>query len=135
MKRGGFEGFEDVNQRFKALMNKIEGSITQRAIISIQTQILTEAAPMVPIGKTSNLVNSMFTKEWRTIAGWSGQVGYGAEYAATVHNSPGTLKGLDRPDGSGKYWAPAGEPQFLYKAVKNVSRYDLPRILKNQYTL
>jgi hypothetical protein len=134
MRRGGFEGFEDVNQRFKALMDKIGGSVTQRALKEISITVQAEAAIMTPVD-TSFLINSAYTKDWRTMTGWSGEVGYGAEYAAAVHNMPGTLKGTPRPSNKGNYWGPSAEPQFLYKAVKNVSQYDLPRILKNQYTL
>jgi hypothetical protein len=151
-----FKGFEDVNQRFKTALRNLDVSITRRAVEEILMTVQSEAAVMTPID-TSFLINSAYNKTWRTASGWQGEVGYGAEYAAAVHNMPGKLKGKQRGDfgmtgnqsdfgpmrptafgggtGNGTYWSPDAEPGFLLKAVQNVTAYDLPNIIKSQYSI
>lgn len=47
------------------------------------------------------------------------EVGFSAAYALYVHeNLEPKLRGQKRPSGLGVYWGPAGEPQFLTKALR-----------------
>lgn len=123
------EGFEEVNANFKRVLQDIGISRTQRFVTEVATAIKAGAATMTPIGKTSDLINSAYTKTWRTSDGWNGEIGYGANYAKYVHNAPGTLLG------TGLAWNPDAEPQFLTKAVKNVVEQDLTRIIDQQYRI
>lgn len=123
-----FSGFEEVNQRFKQAMQDLRVSRTQKTIESILIAVRAAAAPMTPVD-TSFLINSAYSKTWRTTSGWEGETGYGANYAQYVHNAPGTLLG------TGKAWNPDAEPQFLKKAVDDVLNYDIDRIIKEQYMI
>ncbi|MDB5779968.1 MAG: hypothetical protein JWP93_2333 [Polaromonas sp.] len=76
-----------------------------------------EAASMTPID-TSTLINSEYKRVEARAGRIVGTVGYTAEYALAVHEAPGKLKGTPRPDNHGKYWGPAGEPQFLKKGFE-----------------
>lgn len=124
----GMIGFEDVNQRFKTLMRDMEISRTRRVIEEVLMAVQSDAATMTPVD-TSFLINSAYNKTWRTSDGWNGEVGYGAMYAWFVHEKPGTMMG------TGDAWNPDAEPKFLEKAVKNVTAYDLPRIIQSQYSI
>ena len=129
-------GFTELNNKFKQAMDSIETSRTQRFMSEVLTAIKVEAALLTP-RDTSFLANSAYSKVWRTASGWSGAVGYGAEYAEWVHNMPGKLKGQPRARGTGKgtYWSPDAEPRFLEKAVRTVLTNDLQAILDNQYRI
>ncbi len=143
-----FTGFDEINQRFKQMLNDLRTSRTQKTIEEILIAVRADAATMTPVD-TSLLVNSAYTRSWRTTGGWEGAVGYGAEYAGWVHNMPGRLKGQQRAEfgktragvgfgggtGKGTYWSPDAEPKFLEKAVKNVMTYDIDRIIKEQYMI
>ena len=125
---GSLRGFEDVNARFKAAMRDIGVSRTQGVVTKILIAIKADAATMTPVD-TSFLINSAYNKTWRTASGWEGEVGYGAEYAAAVHNAPGKLQG------TGLAWMPDAEPKFLKKAVDNVIREDLQAIIASEYRI
>jgi len=125
---GSLRGFEDVNARFKAAMRDIGVSRTQGVVTKIIIAIKADAATMTPVD-TSFLINSAYSKTWRTASGWEGEVGYGAEYAEFVHNAPGKLQG------TGLAWLPDAEPQFLKKAVDNVIREDLEAIIASEYRI
>lgn len=135
---GSLRGFEDVNARFKAAMRDIGVSRTQGVVTKIIIAIKADAATMTPVD-TSFLINSAYSKTWRTASGWEGEVGYGAEYAEFVHNAPGKLQGsgISRTGkkSRGVYWGPDAEPQFLAKAVKNVLREDLQAIIASEYRI
>ena len=153
---GSLRGFEDVNARFKAAMRDIGVSRTQGVVTKIIIAIKRDAATMTPMD-TGFLAGSAYSKTWRTASGWEGEVGYGAEYAAAVHQMSGKLKGQQRADfgstsnhgafgpmrptsfgggtGTGVYWGPDAEPQFLAKAVDNVIREDLQAIIASEYRI
>lgn len=89
------------------------------AAVKVGTSIIAGyAGLMTPIGKTSVLINSQFQAIIPHDGGVIGRVGYSNEapYALFVHEAEGKLKGEMRPDGSGEFWSPSGEPQFLRKA-------------------
>lgn len=122
------EGLEEVNARFKLALENIGISRTQRFIHEVLDAIQADAASMTPVD-TGFLWNSAYNKVWRSVDGWNGEVGYGAEYAKYVHDKPGTLQG------TGLAWNPDAEPQFLSKAVTNVLTQDLARIIEQQYRI
>ena len=149
-------GFEDLNARFRAAMQDIGVSRTQGFVTKIVTAIKADAATMTPVD-TSFLANSAYSRTWRTTSGWQAAVGYGAEYAAAVHEMSGKLKGQQRADfgitsnrgefgpmrptsfgggtGTGTYWSPDAEPQFLQKAINNVLNEDLQAIIDSEYRI
>lgn len=150
-------GQKEVLERFKLKMDEIKGVQTEAAITTILIQISTNTAPMVPID-TSNLINSEFRRTMQTTTGWSGEIGYGAEYALAVHNAPGTLKGEPREDfgmtsnrsefgpvipkafgggtGTGNYWDPDAEPRFLEKGAKQfIDENQIQAIFQREFKL
>lgn len=76
-----------------------------------------EAQRRVPVHK-GNLRASAYTRKAQTNPK-AVEVGFTAAYAIYVHeNLEQKLKGKPRPDGTGVYWGPNGEPQFLTKAIQ-----------------
>lgn len=65
-----------------------------------------------------NLVSSSYARKAQD-GSLSVEVGYGASYAAAVHeNLEMKLKGEPRASGRGVYWGPKGESKFLEKTVR-----------------
>jgi len=122
------EGLEELNARFRAAIDEIGISRTQRFITELVFAIEVESATITPVD-TSFLINSKFSRIWRSTSGWNAEAGYGANYAMYVHNKPGTLLG------TGLAWKPDAEPQFLAKAIKTVLEQDLDAIIENQYKI
>jgi hypothetical protein len=113
---------DDFQARFSEALRGIKEERSERTVTEILIGIQGYANSMVPI-KTSNLANSQFRYVRSSAFGYLGKVGYGAKYAAAVHEAPGKLKGSgklrdkNRP-GWGVYWAPNGEPGFLRKGIE-----------------
>jgi len=108
---------------------------TERAVTELLIRVEGFAMPMIPIA-TSNLANSAQRDTYSTGHGWEGQLRFGAEYAAFVHEAPGTLMGADEPRWPrrlGFVWDPQGEPQFLQKAIDRVYRTGLSDWLGRHY--
>lgn len=126
------EGIQRTKTRIKAKFDGIRGAKTKEAVYVILSQGAGIAQTMTPI-ETSNLVNSQTEPRLgSTATGVTGVVAYTAEYAAAVHDAPGTLKGQDRPSGNGQYWDPAGEPKFLEEGFEQV-KPAIPAILRRIY--
>lgn len=65
-----------------------------------------------------NLVGSSYARKAQD-GSMSVEVGYGASYAAAVHeNLEMKLKGEPRQSGRGVYWGPKGGSKFLEKTVR-----------------
>jgi len=150
------EGLDELNARFAKAIQDIGVSRTQGFVIKLTGAIEVESAMMTP-RDTSFLINSKFNRMWRTPSGFNAEAGYGANYAAAVHNMSGKLKGQPRASfgktgnnsdagpmmprsfgggtGNGNYWDPDAEPQFLAKAIKTVLTKDLDAIIESQYRI
>ncbi len=91
----------------------------QRTVLTMLIPIGSEAAGMTP-RETSTLINSQYRDVSQDGTVVRGRIGYTAEYAAAVHESPGTLLGTNtpRPSGKGVVWGPSGEPEFLRKGAE-----------------
>lgn len=126
------KGVQRVKARIKATFDDIRGAKTRESVYIILSQGAAIAQTMTPI-ETSNLVNSQTEpKLGTTPTGVSGVVAYTAEYAAAVHDAPGTLKGQARQSGNGQYWDPDGEPKFLEEGFEQV-KPSIPAILRKIY--
>jgi nitrogen-specific signal transduction histidine kinase len=103
----------------------------QRTVMTMLIPIGSETVGMIPRA-SSDLVNSQ-TREVDMIGTVvRGRIGFMTEYAAAVHEAPGTLlgKNVPRPKGQGVVWGPSGEPEFLKKGAeqaKNVVEQALRR--------
>lgn len=91
----------------------------QRTVLTMLIPIGSEAAGMIP-RETSNLINSQIRDVEMNGPVVRGTIGFTAEYAAAVHEAPGTLLGTNTPRASGKgvVWGPSGEPEFLRKGAE-----------------
>ncbi|WP_145531207.1 HK97 gp10 family phage protein [Yersinia kristensenii] len=132
------KGIYAAQKEMEKMLNDVTGRKAVRAVTSALLIIGAESAVMVPMD-TGTLVNSQFRDVKVSGTRVIGKVGYSTEYALSVHNAPGKLKGKSRAHfgktgnhsdlgpmqpkdfggGSltGNYWDPRGEPKFLDKAV------------------
>lgn len=127
--------FAQVNDRFRALMKKLGGSSTERAITMMQIAAGDYSARLTPQA-TSTLINSQYRVVNPVAGGWSGELGYTADYAKYVHEAPGTLlnTGTPRnPSSLGTVWGPSAEPQFLSKGVRSMIVNDSEAIIRGAY--
>lgn len=97
--------------------------MAQRSAYMILSEVQAAAAVRTPVD-ISNLINSAYAPRIREEGGvFVGTTGYTANYAAAVHEKPGTLKGLPRRKNDpsrGLFWDPMGEPRFLRKGADEV---------------
>jgi hypothetical protein len=95
----------------------------QRTVLTMLIPIGSEAAGMIP-RETSNLINSQIRDVEMNGPVVRGRIGFTAEYAAAVHEAPGTLLGTNTPRpkrngiSNGVVWGPSGEPEFLRKGAE-----------------
>jgi len=141
-------GIDRVNKELNRKLKEIGEPMTERFITSFLIQVQAKSSAMTPVD-TSTLINSMYRKVNKSVKGWTGEFGYGAEYAKWVHEMPGTLKGKPREDfgttkdgvsfgggtGVGNYWDPNGEPQFLKKAMEDALENDLPALIAREFKI
>ena len=133
-------------EKFSVLKRELQGKRTELAITTMLITAEGFTAPLVPID-TSNLINSMEREVWREGALWKGSIFFEAQYAAAVHEMPGTLMGEPRSDfgetregvafgggtGVGNYWDPNGEPEFLETGVERLLDERVLQILEERY--
>jgi hypothetical protein len=102
----------------------------QKTVLQMLIPIGSEAAGMTP-RETGVLINSQYRDVAVEGPVIRGRIGYTAEYAAFVHEAPGTLLGTDTPRASGKgvVWGPSGEPEFLRKGAEQ-ARPIVERVLR-----
>lgn len=148
-------GVKEVQQKLNRLIDDTSGRKAARAIQSAMLIIGAESATMVPVD-TSMLLNSQYREFEIKGTRVTGRVGYSAAYALYVHNASGKLKGQPRAHfgrtsnhsefgpqkpvefgggtGTGKYWDPHGEPQFLTKAVQK-TKDQVAAVIKKEMEL
>lgn len=140
-------GISESQKRLNAIINDVKGRKVVRAIQSALLLIGARAAYYTPID-TSTLVNSQFREIDAGGVLITGRVGYSANYAAYVHEMPGKLKGQPRAhfgttragkafgggSGTGNYWDPHGEPQFLTRGA-NEERDTIDAVMLKELSL
>lgn len=125
-------GIERVKANFKRAIEDVDGRRTEGAVYAILSQGGAIAQTMTPVD-TSNLINSQYAPQISQSKGkTTGTIGYTAVYAEAVHEAPGTLKGLPRPNGNGDFWDPNAEPGFLEKGFDELEP-SIPGILSRHY--
>ncbi|HGF7373673.1 TPA: hypothetical protein AB5C23_001299 [Vibrio cholerae] len=126
------KGIESVKAGFSKITEDIDTNKTDAAIYAILSEGVKVAQMMVPID-TGTLANSQYAPIIEHTAGkTTGYVGYTADYAGYVHEMPGKLKGLPRPQDRGDFWAPDAEPKFLTKGFEEIEP-QIPAILERMY--
>jgi len=129
------KGIERVRRGYRVAVAEIAGGTTEQAVYEILSQVGAMANLMAPMD-TSTLVNSQYAPQIEQRDGkTTGSIGYTAEYAAAVHDAPGTLRGMPRDPNDpsrGDFWDPNAEPGFLTKGGDQVQPA-VPAILKRHY--
>jgi hypothetical protein len=131
-------GIKQVRKNVTDIIGEIGGSMSEKAVYESLIIIDGNAALLTPVD-TSNLINSRFIEVKKLPTGVQGRMGYTAEYAAAVHNSPGTYVGANEPRASndpsrGNMWDPNAEPEFLTKGAEN-AKADIDRVIKKRMRL
>ncbi len=126
------KGIERVQAGFAKITEDIDRNKTDAAVYAILQEGAGMSQMMVPISEP-NLINTLDPPIIEHINGkTTGTVGYYAPYAGYVHEMPGKLKGLPRPNNKGNYWDLGGEPKFLTKGFEEIKPM-IPSILKREY--
>ncbi|EOX6879132.1 HK97 gp10 family phage protein [Enterobacter roggenkampii] len=148
-------GAARVERNIDRILNDIQGRKIIRALQSAMILIGARAAYYTPID-TSTLINSQFREIDAGGVFITGRIGYSANYAAYVHEASGKLKGQPRAHfgvtsnrsefgpqkpkefgggtGTGNYWDPHGEPQFLTKGA-NDERDNVDAVMRKELSL
>ena len=148
-------GIQQAQESLRRIIDDIQGRKVVRAIQSALVIVGAQAAIYTPVD-TSTLLNSQFREIMVNGTRVTGRVGYSANYAAYVHAMPGKLKGQPRAHfgktsnrsefgpqkpkefgggtGTGNYWDPHGEPQFLTKAGKE-TRDQIDAVMRKELSL
>ncbi|MFQ0991319.1 hypothetical protein [Gilliamella apicola] len=97
---------------------------------------MTYVAPITPMDM-SNLINSQFRELIPIPNGWTGRVGYTANYAAYVNNAKGTLKGKKRTGkkSHGNYWDPHAEPDFIHQGFERDGKEAIKQVIRDGYKI
>ena len=128
-------GIEEANKRLNDEVKKL-GRLSERFVTKAMISISAQTVPMIPID-TGFLVNSEFRKVRQVSDGFEGEIGYGAEYAAAVHDSDGYAKGKGIPrdpedPSRGDYWDPDAEPRFLEKGLEAFIEDELDALIRKE---
>lgn len=126
------KGIKRVQMNTRKVLSDIAGIRTEKVLTEVMIVGAGHAATLTPV-HTSTLINSQYRKLEPLASGMTGRVGYTAEYAAAVNAAKGKLKGKPRPDGSGNYWDPNGEPDFLRKGFERDGLSEIKAIIKQGY--
>ncbi|EPC4018165.1 HK97 gp10 family phage protein [Enterobacter kobei] len=141
------KGVSQAKKHLKDVINDVKGRKVIRALQSAMILIGARAAYYTPID-TSTLINSQFREIDAGGVFITGRIGYSANYAVYVHEASGKLKGQQRAHfgttragqqfgggtGTGNYWDPHGEPQFLTKGA-NDERDNLDAVMLKELSL
>lgn len=141
------KGISQAKKNLDSIINDVRERKVVRALQSAMILIGARAAYYTPID-TSTLVNSQFREINANGVMITGRIGYTANYAAYVHEASGKLKGQQRAHfgktragkdfgggtGTGNYWDPHGEPQFLTKGA-NEERESVDAVTHKELSL
>ncbi|MGK4325707.1 HK97 gp10 family phage protein [Citrobacter freundii] len=141
------KGIAEAKRNTNRIINEIEGVKAVRGVRSALMVGGLRAAYYTPID-TSTLINSQFSEVNMRGHIITGRVGYSANYAAYVHEMPGTLKGQPRAhfvttregkkfgggQEQGTYWGTHGEPQFLKRGFEE-ERDAIDAVMRKELSL
>ncbi|SCB88543.1 hypothetical protein GA0061081_102202 [Gilliamella bombicola] len=129
------KGVSKVNRNIHRITNEIANIKTQRIIQQVMIVGMSFVAPITP-RDTSTLINSQYRELKPIPKGWTGRVGYTANYAAFVNNAKGTAKGKRTGKKSqGDYWSPNAEPHFVEKGFERDGKQAIEQVIKDGYKI
>lgn len=139
-----------------AVFKRIKGPMTERTLTEVLIIGGGYADSMTPVD-LGNLLNSRFREVRQLGNKWVARYGYTARYAAAVHGLSAKLKGQPRSDfgktgnqsnvgpqmprafgggsGTGNYWDPAAEPEWLTKGFERDGLEDIKAAIKRNMAL
>ncbi|WP_218056415.1 MULTISPECIES: hypothetical protein [unclassified Gilliamella] len=124
-----------MNRNIHRITNEIANIRTQRIIQQVMIVGMSFVAPITP-RDTSTLINSQYRELKPIPKGWTGRVGYTANYAAFVNNAKGTAKGKRTGKKSqGDYWSPNAEPHFVEKGFERDGKQAIEQVIKDGYKI
>lgn len=137
------KGISQVRRKLQSTFERIRGPMSERTVAEVLAIGGGYAALLTPVD-TSNLINSRYEHVVRGRDGVHGVVGFTADYALAVHEASGKLDGQPRGDfgttragasfgggtGTGSYWDPDAEPQFLLKGFERDGKQDIQAAIK-----
>ncbi len=126
------KGIKRVQMNTRKVLSDIAEIRTEKVLYQVMNAGANHAALITPV-KSSTLINSQYKRLEPMPSGMIGRVGYTANYAAAVNAAKGKLKGKPRPDGSGNYWDPNGEPDFLRKGFERDGLNEIKAIIRQGY--
>lgn len=109
------KGVKQLKRRMNTVLTKTIPQKAEKAAFAAITTGGAIANTYAPV-EYGFLRGSQYRKVQLSGTAYIGMVGYTAEYAATVHEAKGALKGKPRPSGRGNYWDPSAKPKFLSSA-------------------
>lgn len=130
-------GLDQTRRNLEKLTEQIKGRMSERALTEALIVAEGYAASLTPMD-TGNLLQSMFREVKPHGNGYTGRIGYTANYAAAVHAMPGTLRGQPRDQNNpvrGDFWDPDAEPEFLTKAIERDGYRDIQATLRKHMKL
>lgn len=130
-------GLDQTRRNLEKLTEQIRGRMSERALTEALIVAEGYAASLTPMD-TGHLLQSMFREVKPHGNGYTGRIGYTANYAAAVHAMPGTLRGQPRDQknpGRGDFWDPDAEPEFLTKAIERDGYRDIQATLRKHMKL
>lgn len=129
------KGVSKVNRNIHRITNEIANIRTQRIIQQVMIVGMSFVAPITP-RDTSTLINSQYRELKPIPKGWTGRVGYTANYAAFVNNAKGTAKGKRTGKKSqGDYWSPNAEPHFVEKGFERDGKQAIEQVIRDGYKI
>lgn len=129
------KGVSKVNRNIHRITNEIANIRTQRIIQQVMIVGMSFVAPITP-RDTSTLINSQYRELKPIPKGWTGRVGYTANYAAFVNNAKGTAKGKRTGKKSqGDYWSPNAEPHFVEKGFERDGKQAIEQVINDGYKI
>lgn len=128
------KGIRRVRSNINLELQDIANNRTPRVLAEVAITGAKYAALLTPI-KSSTLINSQYRQLYKLSDGYEARVGYTANYAAAVNTAKGTLKGKPRPDGSGNYWDPNAEPDFLRKGFEVDGAQEIQEVIRRGYKI
>lgn len=142
----------NIKEKYKEFVQEVTLPLTEDVITKVLIIGQSNASALTPID-TSNLINSQYRRVERSGSRWTGKVGYTADYAAWVHEMPGTLKSRPRSgvdsfvaykgtseertafaSNTGNFWDPDAEPKFLLKGFERDGAEEIARAIIDGYS-
>lgn len=108
-------GIGQLNKSLRRSYRGVRANI-RRGMSEAMKSLKTKAASVTPV-ESGDLVKSLHRQVFSSAKEVKGVVWYDSPYANRVHSFPGTLKGLPRKSGIGRYWDPNSNPGFLVDSL------------------